>query len=591
MTEDATAQGPLAFIRMRAGPYRTLFIGTLLAAVLSGALGLAPFLTIYGIVAAVDAQDATLAGAAAIAAMGVLATALHLLFAAAAVLGGHKTAFAIQRDLRLELLRRISDAPISRVEGRAGEIKKTVLGDVDRLEGLLAHVLPDIAAGLSATIAGSLILAFVDWRLFLASLCLLPVALFAQMWTYGGRTELFERWGAAEANANAALLSYVRGIATLRAFNRQASTLRNVRSAIEELRDLAGVITNRSRYSYSLFNSVLSTNLLAVLPLALLLHGRGVIDNAQFVLAVTLGAALVAPLNKVVFATLIAERSSVAVGRIRDILGIAPLPDAGATALPDDNTLRLEGVHFSYPNGTAVVNGIDLTIPQGATVAIVGPSGAGKSTLARLLLRMEDPGEGRVSLGGVDLRDLPIANFRQRIGAVFQDALLFHGTIADNLRLARPEAATADLVMALLRASADRIGGDAQATLALGISDRGQRLSGGEKQRVAIARALVKDAPVLLLDEATASVDAAGEAAIRHAIADAASGRTMIVVAHKLNTILGADMIVVLAGGRVEACGTHESLLARSHTYRRLFEAQERALGWTLRNDSGEGTV
>jgi ATP-binding cassette subfamily B protein len=236
MTEDATAQGPLAFIRMRAGPYRTLFIGTLLAAVLSGALGLAPFLTIYGIVAAVDAQDATLAGAAAIAAMGVLATALHLLFAAAAVLGGHKTAFAIQRDLRLELLRRISDAPISRVEGRAGEIKKTVLGDVDRLEGLLAHVLPDIAAGLSATIAGSLILAFVDWRLFLASLCLLPVALFAQMWTYGGRTELFERWGTAEANANAALLSYVRGIATLRAFNRQASTLRNVRSAIEELR-------------------------------------------------------------------------------------------------------------------------------------------------------------------------------------------------------------------------------------------------------------------------------------------------------------------------------------------------------------------
>lgn len=591
MTEDATAQGPLAFIRMRAGPYRTLFIGTLLAAVMSGALGLAPFLTIYGIVAAVDAQDATLAGAAAIAAMGVLATALHLLLAAAAVLGGHKTAFAIQRDLRLELLRRISDAPISRVEGRAGEIKKTVLGDVDRLEGLLAHVLPDIAAGLSATVAGSLILAFVDWRLFLASLCLLPVALFAQMWTYGGRTELFERWGTAEANANAALLSYVRGIATLRAFNRQASTLRNVRSAIEELRDLAGVITNRSRYSYSLFNSVLSTNLLAVLPLALLLHGRGVIDNAQFVLAVTLGAALVAPLNKVVFATLIAERSSVAVGRIRDILGIAPLPDAGATALPDDNTLRLEGVHFSYPNGTAVLNGIDLTIPQGATVAIVGPSGAGKSTLARLLLRMEDPGEGRLSLGGVDLRDLPLANFRQRIGAVFQDALLFHGTIEDNLRLARPEAATADLVMALRRASAERIGGDAQATLALGISDRGQRLSGGEKQRVAIARALVKDAPVLLLDEATASVDATGEAAIRHAIAGAASGRTMIVVAHKLNTILGADMIVVLAGGRVEACGTHESLLARSHTYRRLFEAQERALGWTLRNDSGEGTV
>ncbi|MGV6875849.1 ABC transporter ATP-binding protein [Pseudochelatococcus sp. B33] len=562
------------------------FFGSLAAAALSGVLGLAPFLVIYGIVASASGGSVTVAGVATIALAGLIATAAHLGLAAISTLLGHKAAFAVQRDLRLRLLDRVCGAPVSRIEGRAGELKKTALSDVDRLEGLLAHVLPDMAAGLAATLAGGIVLAIVDWRLLLAALALLPMAVAAQMWTYGGRAALFEQWNAAEAKANTALLSYVRGIATLRAFNRQASTLDNVRAAINELRDLAILITRKSRYPYSLFNSVLSTNLLLVLPAALLLYRAGRIDGAGFVLAATLGAALTAPLGKVVFATMVVARSSVAVARIRAVLETPLLPDGGQErgkeAEPAHNAIRLEKVCFSYTDGRQVLHDIDLEVGEGKLIAVVGPSGAGKSTLARLLLRLDDPSSGRVTIGGVDMRALPPGALQSRLSAVFQDSLLFHGTIADNIALARPQAEDSAVADALRGASAEAIAGGPAGTLALEISDRGQRLSGGEKQRVAIARALLKDAPILLLDEATAFVDAASEAAIQKAITLAGRDRTIIVIAHRLGSVRQADRIVVLAGGRIEAIGKHDELLHRSPTYRRLHDAHERAAGWKL---------
>ncbi|MCO5082943.1 MAG: ABC transporter ATP-binding protein/permease [Rhizobiaceae bacterium] len=580
-------ESPLAFIRHFARPYRFLFIGSLAAAAASGILSLGPALVIYAIVASAGSDDATTGGMAMTALAGLCAALGHLVLAVVSTLGGHKTAFAIQRDLRLRLVGSIVEAPVSRVEGRAGEIKKTALADVDRLEGLLAHVLPDMASGLAAAVAGSIVLVMVDWRLFLASLALLPIAVVAQIWMYGGRSELFERWNATEAKANAALLSYVRGIATLRAFNRQASTLENVRAAIHELRDLAVIITQKSRYSYSLFDGVLSTNLLVVLPVALLLHGAGTIGDAGFVLAVTLGASLIAPLHKVVFATMIAARSAVAVSRIRELLQTPPLPGEGTTGAPAGNAITLEGVAFSYPDGREVLRGIDLRIAEGETVAIVGPSGTGKSTLARLLLRLEDPTSGRICLGDIDMREIEPSALRLKLAAVFQDSVLFHGTIGDNIALSATRADHGGLLRVLRDARADDIAGDGEATLRLAISDRGQRLSGGEKQRVAIARALLKDAPVLLLDEATASIDAASEAAIQEAVERTAQGRTVIVIAHRLRSIRDADRIVVLNGGTVEAIGKHDELLGRSATYRRLHEAQQRAAGWNLAGPRG----
>ena len=575
-------QSPISFVAHFASPYRMLFFGSLAAAVLSGILGLAPAIVVYLIVKAALSGDAAGFGVAAIAVAGLAAMLGHLAFAALTTLCGHKTAFAIQRDMRNGIVERLRRAPVNLVEGRAGEIKKTAMGDVDRLEGILAHVMPDVASGLAALAAGAAVMIVVDWRLFLAAIALLPVALMAQVWTYRGRPELFERWSRTEARANAALLSYVRGIATLRAFNRQASTLENVRSAIHELRDLAVSITRKSCYSYSLFNSVLATNLIVVMPVALLLNAQGSIDAAGFVLAVTLGASLVAPLNKVVFATMIAARSSVAVSRIGALLGLPEMPDGASGKRETGGTIRLENVSFTYPDGRTVLKSIDLEIPEGETVAVVGPSGAGKSTLARLLLRLEDPTSGTITIGGEPMREIALDRLRAGMSAVFQDSVLFHGTIDENVRMARPAATAQEVGEALALANAAGIAGDAAATLEARISDRGQRLSGGEKQRIAIARAVLKNAPFLLLDEATASVDAESEAAIQDALAKMQHGRTVVVIAHRLNSVRDADRIVVLNAGEVEAVGKHADLLVVSPTYRRLHEAQQRSAEWNL---------
>ena len=573
--ETPLPASPVAFIAALARPHRLLFILSLAAATLSAILALGPLIAVAAMVDVAISGDATGQHMLILALLALAATLLHLLLAVGATLGGHKIAFAIQRALRVRLLDRITRAPISRIEGRAGELKKIVLADVDRLEGMLAHVLPDMVSGLAAPLVGGAILAFIDWRLLAAALALLPLAFLAQAWTYRGRGDLFDSWNRTEAHANTAMLSYVRGIATLRAFNRQASTLANVRAAIHTLRDLAVTITRRSRYSYSLFSSTLATNLMIILPVALLLHARGDIDTGDFVLAVTLGAGLVAPLGKVVFATMMAARTGIAIGRIRSVLDLPMLADQGIRPMPDDDTIRFENVSFAYPDGGEALRHIDLTIAPRMLTALVGPSGAGKSTLARLLLRLEDPTEGRITWGGVDMKELPLAALRARFASVFQDSVLFHGTIMENVAMAAPAADDAERLAALDQARAAEIG------TGISIGDHGARLSGGEKQRVALARALLKQAPVLLLDEATSFIDAVSESAIQEALAGKGE-RTIVVIAHWLRSVHHADKIVVLRDGGVEATGTHDELLAKSSTYKALHAAQEKASGWKL---------
>lgn len=583
--EDDTVQslpaGALPFIVALAKPHRVLLALALLAAALSAIFALAPALVIYGISREVLSGTSDQSGIVVFALLGVIATAAYLLLTGAATVLGHKIAFTIQRELRITLLRRIERLPISRIEGKAGEFKKILLGDVDRLESLLAHVLPDMAAGLTGPIVGAIVLAFVDWRIMLAALALLPVAWLSQVWTWHGRTEIFEEWNRTEAEANSALLSYVRGIATLKAFNRQASTLDNVSVAVHRLRDLAVEITRRSRYPYSLFSSTLSTNLLIVLPVALILHDVGAIGTPEFVLATVLGASLTAPLNKVVFAAMIMSRTSVAVDRIRSILTEPVIADEGGAVLPAGNTIRFENVGFAYPDGGEALYDIDLEIPEGKITALVGPSGAGKTTLARLLPRFEDCTSGRITLGGTDIRDLSLADLRSRISVVFQDAVLFHGSIGDNIRMAAPNVSTAKLAGAVAGARVAGIGGKDDA-LSLHVSDRGADLSGGEKQRVAIARAIAKDTPILILDEATAFIDAENEAEVQTALSMAGRGRTLLVIAHRLASIEYADQIIVLNNGRLEARGGHKDLLSTSPTYAQLWAAQQSGTGWKL---------
>jgi ATP-binding cassette subfamily B protein len=348
------------------------------------------------------------------------------------------------------------------------------------------------------------------------------------------------------------------------------------------LRDLAIAITRKARYPFALFNVALQTNLVVVLPLGLLLHAAGTLSFSDLVLFLVLGSALTAPLSKVVFSLSSVQYVSTSADRIAALLNETPQRAGDPIGRAQDNTIRFEGVRFAYPGGPVTLDVPSLKIPQGSITAVVGRSGAGKTTLVRLIARMLDCTEGRVTIGGADVRCMAPADLERRISFVLQDPMLFHGTIGENIRLSQPGASNEAIRAAARAANADSFIEVLPQGYDTSIGDHGTKLSGGQKQRIAIARAILKDAPILVLDEATASVDPLAERDIQLGLSKAMEGRSVLVIAHRIATVEHVERIVVLADGRIEAQGNHASLLTTSPTYAALLRAQERASRWML---------
>lgn len=551
-------------------------------------LELVPYLVIWQI-AAVLLNPAETGGHFAISTLalaGLGGTLLRFAVQGGSGIIGHAAAFRVERMLRQRLLDHISRVPLARLDGQGGVLKKTLLDDVGRINGVLAHTLPDLVSGLGMPLVAGCLLVWVDWRMALACLALLPLAVMAQARMAVGSAALFAHWSETEAAANERLLAYVQGIATLKAFNRQARSLEGVRRAVHDLRDLAVSLTRQSRYPYALFGLSLSFNLVAILPAGLVLHAGGSLALADLMLFLALGGVLTLPLTRVVHATSGLRQLAASLDRVAALLAEPPLAITETFERPDGNTVRFEAAGFTHANGTEALAGVSLSLAEGRVTALVGPSGAGKTTLARLLTRTLDCTQGRITIGDVDIRQMDPADLTGRLSTVFQDPVLFQGSLADNIRLARPSATDAEVTAAASAASAD----DFIRALPQGydtlVGDRGARLSSGERQRIAIARAILKDAPILILDEATAHADPQTEHKVQRALARLARGRTVLVIAHRLSTIERADSIIVLRDGRVEACGSHATLLHISPTYAALHEAQDNAARWSLRGNS-----
>lgn len=571
-------------------------------ATLAAAVELLPYWLVYRMVVEATAAPPR-AGALAGFAGLVLAAAVGrlLLFGAANILS-HRWAFRIQKELRIALLRALDRQPLGRLQGRAGDLKKTLLDDVGGLEHLVAHTLPDAVAGLAVALLATALLVAVDWRMALASLALLPVAVFAQARAFRGLGAIQAGWHAADAAANAGLLAHVRGIATLKSCNRVASSFDGLRRSVHALAELADRVTRRTAVPYALFFAALSGNLLVVLPTGLVLHAAGRLDAAVLVLFVMLGAGLTAPLLRVVHAFAALGRQMQGAARVAELLDAPPLPSLALPSLalpspalpspvilrrPPGAGIRFDQVRFGYGGGPDLFDGLSFDVPEGGVTALVGPSGSGKSTALRLAARFWDVRGGAVRIGGADVREMAPEALRARIAVVFQDPVFFHGTIRENLEIAAPGAPSVRLDHALEAARLDDLLARLPRGLDTPLGDRAVRLSGGERQRLSIARALLKDAPILLLDEATAFADPESECAVQQAVARLTRGRTLLVVAHRLATVVEADAIAVLDQGRLDGVGRHGELLDRSPVYRRLWESQERVRSrreqWSLR--------
>ncbi|MFD5653371.1 ABC transporter ATP-binding protein [Streptomyces sp. NPDC127039] len=493
----------------------------------------------------------------------------------------------LQADLRRRMVAKLGRVPLGWYSSTtSGQVRKAAQEDIDDLHHMIAHHDVELSGAIALPLAGLGYLVWTDWRLALLALATLPVYFTAYAFMMRGFAEKMVELDTAFGRVSAAVVEFVHGIGVVKVFGGTRRVHAGYREAVhaygEQYVGWVRPVLKLEAYT----SMALSVPVISVVGLAggIWFTHEGWVTPAD-VLAEVLVAAVLPTTLLTLNQGLTAQRKAVAAaGRITALLDVPELPVADRPLRPNGNDVVLDAVEFGYDPGRPVLRNIDLTCRAGTVTALVGGSGAGKSTLAALVPRFHDVDSGTVRIGGTDVRDIAPEELYRHVGFVLQDVQLLHGTVADNLRLGRPDATHDELVAATTAARVhDRItrlphGYDT-------VVGEGARFSGGEAQRLTIARALLADAPVLVLDEATAYADPESEAEIQDALSTLVRGRTVLVVAHRLSTITGADRIVVLDAGRVVEQGTHTELLAAEGRYARMWEAHRPAEALTEETD------
>lgn len=509
-----------------------------------------------------------------VAAIAALVVAGRVAFLGSTALS-HKIAIDVQRDLRLRIAEHLARVPMA-VSERYGAkaLRRLIVDDVERVEDGIAHLVPEATANFTAPLIVIVALFALDWRLAIAAALPILLGLLAIRAMTSGSADITRAYYERSAEMAGKSAEYVAGLPTLRLFDEDDRALARFRDVSDRYLAVIGEWVRRVLRANALLQVFVSSGLLLVLPLGLWLMARGDLSIAHFVLFAVFTPSLGGLITRLPnFALRFAQQGEV-LGRIDALLAETPLPLAESPARPTDRTVRFEGVGFRRGE-RRVLDGIGLVLEPGTVTALVGESGAGKTTLANLLMRFQDPHEGRITIGGIDLRALAPEALSALVGTVPQHSWLFTGTVAENLRLAAPEASQADLWAALALARADAFVAALPGGIDCVLDRGGTALSGGERQRLCVARAILRDAPILVLDEATAAADPVNEREIQRALGALARDRTVLVIAHRLASIVDADRIVVLDGGRIIESGDHEALLARGGRY---------AGYWTLQN-------
>jgi len=584
---DDTGKLDLAQLRRLLGftaPYRSRLIVGIVAVAISSAFGLAFPLLIRDLFNTAFGQHGTGAG------LTGIAITLFALFAAQAVFNYLRTynlglvGEALVADLRKALFDHVIGLSVRFFETRkTGEITSRLTSDIGTVQNAVSQALAQFVNQLITLVGGIVVLLVLDLRLTLVMLAIVPAVVLAA--AYFGRQlrRISTRFQDAVGDANASAEEAITGVRVVKSFTAEDLERRRYGAGIDTSYRLA---LRRLRVR-ALFVPTVILAMSSGIGVVLWYGGRLVLSGALQ------GGDLIAFLLITVFVAGSIGSFTGLYSQLQEALGaskrIFELLDA-ASDLPESNEpvhvaaprgeLRFEGVSFRYGDrGQALVlDGVDLVAEPGRVVALVGPSGAGKSTLVSLVPRFFDPTSGRVLLDGTDLRRLPIRELRAVIGIVPQETQLFSGSVAENIRYGRPDADEASVVEAARAANADGFIGAFEGGYHTLVGERGVKLSGGQRQRVAIARALLKDPRILILDEATSSLDAESEALVQDALQRLMQGRTTLVIAHRLSTVIGADTVLVLDGGRIVQRGSHGTLLAESGLYRELFERQFRSL-------------
>ncbi|MBQ6271420.1 MAG: ABC transporter ATP-binding protein [Clostridiales bacterium] len=576
----------MKLIRNYAGGHKNLILlGRFLAAV-SAVMSLIPFYELWRIIKiAVEGQDPDLIKGHAWIAVGVTVGALLVYILA--LLCTHIAAFRVQANMRSALMRRIITLPLGVFdEDGTGKIRRIVNDSTAATETYIAHNLADkTVAAITPVGLIVLVLAF-NWKIGL--ICTIPAIIgFCCMMRIMGKNmqeKMKEYQNALEVMSSEAT-EYVRGVPVVKTFGQTVHSFARFKSSIDGFGKWSTDYTLMLRKPMIEFMTCINAIFLALVIAAFLITGNGTssadILNIMYYIIVT--PLITVALTKVAYSGEAEMTLIDALKRVDQILEIKPLPETQSASSPKDSSVQLEHVSYRYKDATReAVSDVTLSIRSGEHVALVGPSGSGKTTLAELLVRFFDVSEGKIMIGGVDIKDMSSSELMNQVSFVFQDSRLIKTSILENVRMGRPSATEEEVLAALEKAQCMDIINKLPNGIHTIIGEKGTYLSGGEQQRITIARAVLKDAPILILDEATAFADPDNETKVQAAFSEMAKEKTVIMIAHRLSTVADADRIFVLSDGQLAEQGTHDELMSLEGLYKRMFDEYSRSIEWKV---------
>ena len=534
---------------------------SILLAVLGEMFGIVPFLMVALLADELYRGTTTIQRVLFFSGIAAICQLIKMLLTWRSSLMSHKISFTILKNIREAITDRMAKVPMGvMLETPTGTFKNLIVDNVAKLEDSMAHFMPELPSNIAAPLCSILLIFILDWRMGLASLITIPLGILffaAMMRGYGPRMENYMR---SANDMNSSLVEYVSGIQVIKAFNRSASSYGKYSKSVNYFHDSTMEWWSQCWFWNAAARAVLPSTLLGTLPVGAWLYMEGTLSLPVFLISLVVPLGFVAPLMKVSEAM---EQVSMIKGNLEQVTAFLKTPELVRPSEPvslGERTYQFEDVHFGYKE-TEILHGISFQTKPGTMTAIVGPSGSGKSTIAKLMAGFWDVTSGSVRFGGQDIRQIPFEQLMGEISYVAQDNFLFDKSIRENIRMGNPSATNAEVEAVAKAANCHDFIMQLEQGYDTLAGDAGDRLSGGERQRITIARAMLKPSSVVILDEATAYADPENEALIQQAISKLVAGKTLIVVAHRLNTIRNADQILVVANGNIAGRGTQEELL------------------------------
>jgi len=573
-----------------AGSYKYLTIASWILSALSALVALLPFVYIWKVIKEVldvapnyrDVQDLSHNGWMAVG-FAVAAILIYIV----ALMCSHLAAFRMQANMRTKAMHHIVTLPMGFMDGiGSGKVRKIVYESSAATETYLAHQLPDKANALATPVGLIVLLLVFDWRLGLLSLLPVAAAFVIMSFMTGKRmAEKMEEYNNALGQMAGEAVEYVRGISVVKTFGQSVFSFRRFKESIDNYEKWVIAYTKDLRFPMMCYTTLVNGIFAVLVAAALVMTSGGVTNefllNLMYYIIIT--PIITLTLTKIMYASENKLIVADAMSRIDSILEMEPLPETDYPKHPKDNSVELSRVSFRYKDAKRnALENISLTIRPGEHVAFVGPSGGGKTTLASIVARFWDVREGSVKIGGVNVKDIPKEELMDTVSFVFQDSRLLKTSILENVRMAKPDASRGEILKALHDAQCDDILEKLPQGVDTVVGAKGVYLSGGEQQRISIARVMLKNAPILILDEATAFADPDNEAKVQAAFSVLAKGKTVLMIAHRLSTVTGADRIVVIKDGKIEDTGTHGQLKDKDGLYAEMWRQYNKAAKWKV---------